>query len=125
MSNENIADGTVETPSVEELTTQLNAEKEARAKAEAKIIDMKKSTKETKEEVKKAQPKTENSNFMTREDYIAEEFFKQNSDLVEHKETLTELVEKGNSWEDAKFLLERKDPTIANRKIANQANFTA
>ena len=122
MTNED-AGGTVETPTIDELTTQLTAEKEARAKAEAKIVDMKKTSKETKSEVNKETVKSEN--FMTREDYAAEEFFKANNDLVEHKETLTELVSKGNSWEDAKFLLERKDPTIANRKIANQTNFTA
>jgi hypothetical protein len=122
MTNED-AGGTVETPTIDELTNQLTAEKEARAKAEAKIVDMKKTSKETKSEVNKETVKSEN--FMTREDYAAEEFFKANNDLVEHKETLTELVSKGNSWEDAKFLLERKDPTIANRKIANQTNFTA
>tara|TARA_R110000868_G_C10959678_1_gene768379 strand:+ start:3589 stop:3726 length:138 start_codon:yes stop_codon:yes gene_type:complete len=45
--------------------------------------------------------------------------------MEEYKEQLSEFTSKGNSLEDAKYLLEKNDPTIANRKIANQTNFTA
>ena len=119
--SENTADGTVETPTVEDLQAKL-------AKAEAKIVDMKKSS--TKEpEVKEVTPETtekpvETNNFMTREDYESEEFFKNNNELKEHKDYILEKVSKGNTWEEAKALLKLKDPTIENREKTKQSNFT-
>ena len=52
------------------------------------------------------------------------EFFKNNQDLLEHKEEITKYTSKGLSHEDAKILITQKDPTIANRQITQQANFT-
>ena len=103
---------------------------EARAlKAEAKIVKDKKAepstTETTTDEVKTEEVKApDTQNFMTKDDFEANEFFKDNKDLAEHKEALTEIVSRGNSWEDAKYLLEKKDPTILNRKTTKQSNFT-
>jgi hypothetical protein len=97
MTNED-AGGTVETPTIDELTTQLTAEKEARAKAEAKIVDMKKASKETtpktKETTVKEVPEVDTSKFMTKEDFEKEKFFESNPELVEHKDTINEYVSK-------------------------------
>jgi len=53
------------------------------------------------------------------------DFFKENPDLVEHKETISEYTSKGLSIDEAKTLLLSKDQTIANRQNTKQANFTA
>ena len=118
MSDTNVG-GTTETPDV--------IDWEARAKkAEAKIVSDRKANEdqtipETIPEVKEVQTNT----FMTRDDYQAEEFFKNNADLSEHKDYIMEKVSKGNSFDEAKALAKLKDPTIENRKKAKQANFTA
>lgn len=117
------ADGTVETPTVEELQARLQ-------KAEAKIVDLKKTpTKEITPVETPKNPKPTDNNFMTREDYDKERFFENNKDLVEHKDKINEYISKWNSLDDAKFLIERDikavDPTIANRKIANNSDFTS
>ena len=57
--------------------------------------------------------------------YNEKKFYETNPWMEEYKEQLSEFTSKGNSLEDAKYLLEKNDPTIANRKIANQTNFTA
>jgi hypothetical protein len=85
--SENNADGTVETP----------IDWEARAKkAEAKIVADKQSNKETPEvvETPEVKPATDTPDFMTREDYQKEEFFKNNTELAEHKDTINEYVSK-------------------------------
>jgi len=110
------ADGTVETPK--------DVDWEARArKAEAKIVADKKAT----EEPKTTEPTPEvkdTPNFMTRQDFEAERFFEQNTDLVEHKEYIMGKVTQGNTFDEAKFLAKLKDPTIENRKKTKQSNFT-
>lgn len=122
--SETTADGTVETP---------NIDWEARAKkAEAKIVDMKK-TPEDQAEVEEATEVTKvaevaNSN-LTRDDldkyYEERTFFESNPDLSEHKEQLNKYVDTGLSFKQAKVLLEQADPTINNRKTTKQSNFTA
>ena len=127
MTNED-AGGTVETPTIDELTTQLTAEKEARAKAEAKIVDMKKTSKETtpktKETTVKEVPEVDTSKFMTKEDFEKEKFFESNPELVEHKDTINEYVSKWYSLEDAKVVVISKDSTIQARANTNNSNFT-
>jgi hypothetical protein len=116
MSESNNAGGTVETPKIDW---------EARAmKAEAKIVDMKTNQPETKTEEVKTEPVT-NNNFMTREDYQKEEFFKNNPELSEHKDIINEKVSKGYSLEDARTVLLSQDETIQARKITQNTNFTA
>lgn len=57
--------------------------------------------------------------------YKEQKFFEENSHLSEHKEQILEFTSKGIDFEDAKALIERKDPTIQNRAIAKQTNFTS
>lgn len=108
-----------------EVSTENTIDWEARAKkAEAKIVDMKTNQPETKTEEVKTEPVT-NNNFMTREDYQKEEFFKNNPELSEHKDIINEKVSKGYSLEDAKTVLLSQDETIQARKITQNTNFTA
>lgn len=119
MSEEN-AEVTVETTkTAEELQESLR-------KAEAKIVELKKTTATPKEEPKE-EVKTETTGFdentykKLREE---EKFFESNPDMVEYKDKLKEKVAKGYSWKDAKLSVENDDETIANRKAASQMNFT-
>ena len=121
MSDNINAGGTVETPTVESLQAQLQ-------KAEAKIVDLKKSTKETTttEETPKTEPIVENNNnYMTRDDYAKEEFFRNNPELLEHKDAISEKVSKWYSLDDAKTVLLSQDKTIEARKNTQNSNFTA
>jgi len=116
--SENIADGTVETLSVEELQAKLN-------KAEAKIVDLKQSTSATTPEtLEESNQVIDTSNLYTKEDKARDTFFDWNSNLVEYEKDLKQYVDKGNSWEDAKFLLERNDATFWNRAKTNSMNLT-
>lgn len=47
------------------------------------------------------------------------------NNLSEYKELFVEYTSKWLSLEDAEVLLKRKDPSIANREIANKTNFTS
>ncbi len=124
MSEENNVVDTTKTTE----TSEKVIDWEARAKkAEAKIQDIKNS--ETpKGEVKEETPVTETP-IVKPEDmekfYEERKFFENNPDLVEHKEKLKEYNEKGLSWDKARKLVEDDDPTIANRKVAKQINFTS
>jgi len=67
--SENIADGTVETLSVEELQAKLN-------KAEAKIVDLKQSTSATTPEtLEESNQVIDTSNLYTKEDKARDTFF--------------------------------------------------
>jgi len=57
--------------------------------------------------------------------YQEQRFFEENKHLEEHKDYILELTSKGNSFEDAKYLAEKKDPTIQNRATAQKTNFTS
>ena len=111
------ADGTVETPTIEELQAKL-------VKAEWKIVEMKKTSKETKVVETPKTETTDTPNFMTREDFEQEKFFEQNPWLVEHKESISEKVSKGYTLEDAKTVLLSQDKTIEARKNTQNSNFT-
>ena len=116
MSEEN-AEVTVETTeTVEELQERLR-------KAEAKIVDMKKSTTPAKEEA----PKVETQGFdedAFEKKYEEKKFFESNPDMVEYKEMLLEKVSKWNSWKEAKLLVENSDSTIAERKKTNSMDIS-
>ena len=108
-----------------EVSTENTIDWEARAKkAEAKIVDMKTNQTETKTEDVKTETVTDN-NYMTREDYQKEEFFKNNPELAEHKDIINEKVSAGYTLEDAKTVLLAQDKTIEARKVAQNSNFTA
>lgn len=47
------------------------------------------------------------------------------NNLSEYKDLFVEYTSKWLSLEDAEVLLKRKDPSIANREIANKTNFTS
>ncbi|MFK5884203.1 MAG: hypothetical protein QM489_07705 [Candidatus Izemoplasma sp.] len=55
---------------------------------------MKKTSKETNitQEIPKTETVVDNNNYMTREDYKKEEFFKSNPELLEHKDAINEKV---------------------------------
>jgi 2-methylcitrate dehydratase PrpD len=118
MSEEN-AEVTVET------TETVESLKAALSKAEAKIVDMKKSTTpaEKLEEATIAPTGFDDNAFEKK--YEEKKFFEANPDMLEYKDKLTEKTALGNSWADAKMLVESSDETIANRKIASQTNFTS
>ena len=127
MSDTINAGGTVETPTVESLQAQLVEANAAKAKAEAKIVDLKKSTKETTttQEIPKTEPVVDTPNYMTREDFEKEKFFEANSELADHKDKINEYVSKGYSLQDAKTVLLSQDETISARKATQNSNFTA
>ena len=111
-----------------EVSTENTIDWEARAKkAEAKIVDMKTNQTETTttKETPKTEPVVDNNNYMTREDYQKEEFFKNNPELAEHKDIINEKVSNGYSLEDAKTVILAQDSTIQARKTTQNANFTA
>lgn len=89
-------------------------------KAQHKIVQQKKAQKEQS---------SESTTWMSRDQlekfYEEKKFFETNPDLTDYREQLNEFTSKWLSFDDAKALLERKDPTIANRKIANKTNFTS
>lgn len=121
MSEINTVDGSTETPKIDW---------EARAlKAEAKIIDDKKSTNPSQTETvttnSETQVDTNTPNYMTREDFEKEKFFEANTELSEHKDKINEYVSKGYSLQDAKTVLLSQDETIQARKITQNTNFTS
>ena len=120
MSEENAVDTVETTETVEELQARLR-------KAEARIVDMKKSTtpSENEEDTSVETPTPWFNEDLFEKKYAEKEFFKANPDMAEYKEQLSEYVSKGIDWEKAKKLVELDDPTIANRKVAQQTNFTS
>ena len=121
MSTEN-AEGTVEnTKTAEELQESLR-------KAEAKIVELKKSTATPKEEPQEEAPKAETVGFdeeAFEKKYEEKKFFEANPDMLEYKDKLAEYTSKGIWFKEAKLLVENSDETIANRKVASQTNFTS
>ena len=119
--SENNADGTVETPTVEQLQENLR-------KAEAKIVKLKQSN-TTAVEVTDEPAKEEPTASMTRDDfdkrYEERKFFENNPDLAEFKESITSYTSKWLSFDDAKMIVEKKDPTYLSREKVKQSNFTS
>ena len=124
MSEEN-AEVTVETTkTTEELQESLR-------KAEAKIVEMKKSvTPPERKEEEVAEVKTEPTETKGFDDeaferkYEEKKFFESNPEMSEYKDKILEKTALGISLNEAKLLVENSDETIANRKVASQMNFT-
>lgn len=116
---ENAQTGVETVKTAEELAESLR-------KAEAKIVELKKTATPVKEEVIEPQ---EQNNWFDEEaferKYEEKKFFESNPDMLEYKDRLLEKKALGNSWEEAKLLVENSDETIANRKVASQTNFTS
>lgn len=89
-------------------------------KAQHKIVEQKKADKKTAVSETAWLWKDDLENF-----YQEKRFFEDNKHLEEHREDILKLTSKGNSLEDAKYLMERKDPTIQNRATAQNSNFTS
>ena len=116
--SENTAEVSVETTeTVESLQAKLT-------KAEAKIVDMKKSTTEPSETETTKVEAGLNTNELEAF-YNEKKFFESNPNMSEYKDKLAEYTSKWIDWDKAKALVELDDPTIANRKVAQQANFTS
>lgn len=124
MSEEN-AGGTVENPTVEELASQLEAKDQALAKAEAKIVEMKKSTKEVepKEEAPVAEPKVLDES-MIQGILAKEKFLDANPEIREFEEDFTKLTSQWVSVEVAKAEILARNPEIANRQKTNSLGMT-
>ena len=90
-------------------------------KAQHKIVEQKKAEKKN--------PVTTETAWLSKEDldkfYQEKRFFEENKYLEEHKEDILSFTSKGLSFEDARLLVEKKDPTIQNRAIAQKSNFTS
>lgn len=123
MSAQDAQVGVETTETVETLTAKLEAESQARAKAEAKIVDMKKSTTPAKEVVKEETPTTFDEATFEKK-YEEKKFFESNPDMLEYKDKFADYTAKGIGYKEAKILVENSDETIANRKKASQTNFT-
>lgn len=119
MSEENAVDTVETTKTAEELAESLR-------KAEAKIVELKKTATPAKEE--SVEVKTETVWFdeeAFERKYEEKKFFESNPDMLEYKDKLAEYTAKGIWWKEAKVLVENSDETIANRKVASQTNFTS
>ena len=121
--SENNADGTVET------TKTAEEYKESLRKAEAKIVELKKSnaTAEDKPKGEDLKPEPEVNTATQDFDKLYEErkFFENNPDFVESKDAILGYTSKGISYDEAKILVERNDPTYIARQKSKQSNFTS
>lgn len=107
-----------------ETTETIDWEQRAR-KAEAKIVDMKKSVTPKEEEPNEEKPQEAMTKDQLEAFYAEKKFFENNPDMMEYKDKITEYTSKGIDFEKAKLLVEADDETIRNRKVASQMNFTS
>lgn len=114
MTDEN-ADGTVETPTVEELQARLD-------KAEAKIVDMKKSTKEVEPKVESEDtPKADvDINAILDE----RDYFNANPEMLWYKEQIKAYTSKWLSYAESEQLVKSNDETFKNREKTKAMNIT-
>lgn len=117
---ENTAGGTVETPNED-----VNWEERAK-KAEAKIVDLKKSS---KEEVEKKEETPETPKEVLDESSIqrilaSEKFMDANPELREHKATFDKLTSSWLSEAGAKAAILADNPEITNRQKTNSMSIT-
>lgn len=113
--SEEIAVDTVETTETPDIDWEARAKK-----AEAKIVELKKTGTQTQEEPQAGLSKQELEAF-----YNEKKFFESNPDMSEYKDKLSEYTSKGLSWEEARVLVEKQDPSFENRKVSQKMNFTA
>ncbi len=78
---------------------------------------------------KTKKPDKQETTWMSAEDVKAmlreEKFYETNPDMLEHREKIAEYTSKGLTETQASKLIVDEDPTIANRKTAQNTNFTA
>lgn len=100
----------------------LYEEKEAKV-SELEWLIQKHKTKEKKKPETQA-PNIDIDEIMEKK--LAErDFFKNNPEMLEHKDAIQKLTSTGLvDYKQAKAAIIEKDPTIANRQVANQTNFT-
>jgi hypothetical protein len=84
-------------------------------KAEKKLVELKKSAKESKPA----------DDVYTKQDALVDRFILKNPDLEGHEESLKEYLKKGIELEDARILVENKDKTIKNRQKAEEMSVTS
>ena len=118
MTNKN-ADGTVETPTVEELQAQLK-------KAEAKIVDMKKSTAKPKEDepVTPEPEKAPDIDSLVEAKLAKRDFYSNNADFVWYEEDIEKYTSKGISYEEAATLVKANNPEFWNKEKTKAMNIT-
>ena len=113
--SEEIAEVSVETTETPDIDWESRAKR-----AEAKIVELKKTGTQTQDEPQAGLSKQELEAF-----YNEKKFFETNPDMFEYKDKLSEYTSKGLSWEEARVLVEKQDPSFENRKVSQKMNFTA
>lgn len=130
---ENNVDGTTETPnenwdisfSREQLLEKSPEElAELVMKASSWVIRYKEKIKELKTQTQE-EPQAGLSKAELEAFYSEKKFFESNPDMSEYKEKLSEYTSKGLSWDDARVLVEKQDPSFENRKVTQKMNFTS
>lgn len=112
---------------LEEAQALLKAERETSTKYKERAIGAEKLIEKHKPKKDDADQKTVDQVPQVDVNKIIDEreFYAKNPEMVEHKEQLSKLTLSGDfSMEEAKLVLEKRDPTILSRKNANKANFT-
>lgn len=95
-------------------------EAEAKAKAEKKVVELKR-------QLKEMQSKTtteSNGEYVTKQELEMERFIANNPEMEEYRDELAKYQAKGIALKQAKLLVENDDETIANRKKTNAMNIT-
>lgn len=99
---------------------QLKKDAQAKAKAEKKVVELKR-------QLKEMQSKTTTEGigeFVTKQELEMERFIATNPEMEEYREELAKYQAKGIALKQAKLLVENDDATIANRKKTNAMNIT-
>lgn len=114
---------TPETPEEDEITweqaQEWKKEAQAKAKAEAKVVELKRQLKEASK-----QKPTEGGDFVTKEELQLERFLSKNPEMEDSVEDIKKHLAKGLTLEQAKILVENEDKTLQNRKKTNAMNIT-
>lgn len=99
---------------------QLKKDAQAKAKAEKKVVELKRQLKEMQ-----SKTTTEGTGeFVTKQELEMERFIATNPEMEEYREELAKYQAKGIALKQAKLLVENDDATIANRKKTNAMNIT-
>lgn len=99
---------------------QLKKDAKAKAKAEKKVVELKR-------QLKEMQSKTtaeSNGEYVTKQELEMERFIANNPEMEEYRDELAKYQAKGIALKQAKLLVENDDETIANRKKTNAMNIT-
>lgn len=99
---------------------QLKKDAQAKAKAEKKVVELKR-------QLKEMQSKTtteSNGEFVTKQELEMERFIATNPEMEEYRDELAKYQAKGISLKQAKLLVENDDETIANRKKTSSMNIS-